>query len=330
MDKPISACDARPCPTDARRSRRFRWLAIVIFAMVFGGLGMQELMAKRQLGDLSDANVLRDLVYSRVGDRALRLDLYLPKNTTKPVPVILCIHGGGWSRGNKRRCPALALVDNGYAVASIEYRLTGEAAFPAQIEDCKSAVRWLRANAPKYKFDPDRIGAWGHSSGAHLAALLGTSGGVPALEGNGDNLQYSSRVQAVCEVSGPADMLRMYREAPEDASSAMGLSVKSAIAALIGGPVEENEEKAIAASPLTYVSKDDPPFLIIHGDQDTTVPVSQSRLFAAALEAAGVETTLDVVAGRGHGTGGPRFEAAIKSFFDKHLLKKEGTVSKPL
>ncbi len=330
MDKSISASHARPCPGDAWRSRRFRWWAIAIFTTVLGGLGTPQLMAKRQREDPSNATILRDLVYSRVGDKALRLDLYLPENITGPVPVILCIHGGGWSRGNKRRCPALILVDNGYAVASIEYRLTGEAAFPAQIEDCKAAVRWLRANAAKYNFEPDRIGAWGHSSGAHLAALLGTSGEVPALEGSGDNLQYSSRVQAVCEVSGPADLLRMYREASPDARSAMGLSVQSAIAALIGGPVEENEAKAIAASPVTYVSKDDPPFLIIHGEQDTTVPVSQSRLFAAALEAAGVETTLDVVAGRGHGTGGPRFEAAIEKFFDKHLRKKEGSVSKPL
>jgi acetyl esterase/lipase len=319
MDKAISA-------SDARQRRWSGWLPILIFATVLGALDGPRLMAKRQFEDLSNTTILRDLVYQRVGDKALRVDLYLPKNFSGRMPVILCIHAGGWARGNKRRCPALILVDNGYAVASIEYRLTGEAAFPAQIEDCKAAVRWLRANAAKFNFNPDRIGAWGHSSGAHLAALLGTSGGVPALEGGGDNLQYSSRVQAVCEVSGPADILRMYHDVSEE-SSAMGPDAKSAIAALIGGPVEENKSKAIAASPMTYISKDDPPFLIIHGEQDSTVPVSQSRLFAAALEAAGVETTLDVVAGRGHGTGGPRFKASIKKFFDKHLRKNEGTVS---
>ena len=287
--------------------------------MLFGP-AVQRLIARRTF-DLSDANVVDNLVFRKVGDRELLADLYLPKKSTGNEPLILCIHGGGWSRGNKKQCPAVAMVKDGYAVASIQYRLTGEAAFPAQIEDCKAAVRWLRAVAPKYGFDPDRIGVWGHSSGAHLAALLGTSGGVAALEGKGENANFSSRVQAVCEISGPADLVQMYRDVSAS-SGEMAPEAKAAIEALIGGPFDSKKEVAVAASPITYISKDDPPFLIIHGDQDETVPVSQSRLFAAALKKAGVPVTLDIAAGRGHGTGGPRFEPEIKAFFDKYLRKQ--------
>lgn len=294
---------------------------MLLLALGLAGPFAQRLIARRPVVNPSDATILRDLIYKRAGDTSLKIDLYLPKGLTSPAPMILCIHGGGWSRGNKRQCPATMMVRDGYAVASMQYRLTNEAAFPAQIEDCKAAVRWLRANAEKYRFDPDRIGVWGHSSGAHLAALLGTSGGVKSLEGAGENQQYSSRVQAVCEISGPADLLRMYQDVA-NGSSAMAPEAKAAIEALIGGPIAEHKETAIAASPMTYISKDDPPFLIIHGEQDATVPVSQSELFAAALKAAGIDVTLKVVAGRGHGTGGPRFEPMIKAFFDRHLRQK--------
>ncbi len=299
------------------RRPRVGWLAFLVLAAVFWGPAVQRLIA-RQTADLSDTEVIRNLVYRKIGDQELLADLYLPKKVSGKPPIILCIHGGGWSRGNKRQCPALTMLKSGYAVASIQYRLTNQAAFPAQIEDCKAAVRWLRANADKYHFDADRIGVWGHSSGAHLSALLGTSGDVPALEGKGDNTQYSSRVQAVCEISGPADLVRMYQDVSQS-SSEMGPEAKAAIEALIGGPFDAKKDVAIAASPITYVSKDDPPFLIIHGDEDATVPVSQSELFAKALKEAGVPTTLNVVVGRGHGTGGPRFEPMIKAFFDKNL-----------
>jgi len=206
-------------------------------------------------------------------------------------------------------------------VASIEYRLSGEAPFPAQIEDCKAAVRWLRANAAKYNLDADRIGAWGHSAGGHLSALLGTSGGVQELEGNGDNMSYSSRVQAVRDVSGPADLLRLYHDA-SDASTGTRPKATSYIDALLGGPAEQNKTKAMAASPITYVSKDDPPFLIIHGENDFSVPASQGELLAAALKATGVETTLEITP-QGHSAGGPRFLPIVKAFFDKYLKKSQ-------
>jgi acetyl esterase/lipase len=296
------------------------WLALAIAAAVLFGQTAPAVSTRHQQVKAADAAIQRDLVYKRIDGRALTLDLYFPKKLSSPLPVIVWIHGGGWSKGRKERCPAVVLVNDGYAVASIEYRLTTEAPFPAQIEDCKAAVRWLRANAAKYNLDADWIGAWGHSAGGHLAALLGTSGGVPELEGSGDNMQYSSRIQAVCDVSGPADLPRMYKDV-SGGSFQKGPKAKSAIEGLAGGSVEKNEAKAIAASPIHYVSKDDPPFLIIHGDEDATVPVSQSQLFSAALKAAGVDTTLEIAAGRGHGTGGPRFEPIIRAFFDKHLKK---------
>jgi acetyl esterase/lipase len=232
--------------------------------------------------------------------------------------VIIWIHGGSWHSGRKERCPAIRIVDEGYAIASIDYRLTEVAPFPAQIEDCKAAVRWLRANASKYNLDPDRIGVWGFSAGGHLAALLGTSAAVPELEGGGDNLNISSRVQAVLAVSAPVDFLRLYHDALATPTETTP-KVLAAIKMLMGGPIEDHKATAIEASPLHYVSKDDPPFLIICGEDDPTVPVTQCQLLAEALKRAGVETTLEIANGRGHGVGGPAFDSLIKSFFYKHL-----------
>ena len=163
-----------------------RWLAVAIAAAVLGGEIAQPVVARRQPAEVPNATIQRDLVYERVNGAVLTLDLYCPEKVSGPLPVIGWIHGGGWSRSRKERCPAVRMVDDGYAVASIEYRLTEVAPFPAQIEDCKAAVRWLRANAAKYNLDPDRIGVWGFPAGGHLAALLGTSGGVRELEGNGE------------------------------------------------------------------------------------------------------------------------------------------------
>ena len=255
--------------------RRHAWLAVTITAAVLGAEIAQPLMARRRPIEVANAAVQRDLVYKRVNGIVLTLDLYRPEEVSGLLPVIVCIHGGHWGAGAKERCPAVTLVQDGYAVASIDYRLTGTAPFPAQIEDCKAAVRWLRANASTYRLDPDHIGVWGYSAGGHLAALLGTSGGVPELEGSGDNMQYSSQVQAVCDVAGPADLLAMTNLGPKRIS---------AIEGLLGGPLEKDKTKAIAASPIHYVSKDDPPFLIVHGEADRVVPVEQSSDFTRSCE----------------------------------------------
>lgn len=298
-------------------SRR-RWLSVAFAMVVLSPLAAQPRMPRSHPAATTDAAVQRDLVYKRVNGRDLRLDIYSPKTIAEPLPVVLWIFGGGWSRGSKNHLPPLNLVSRGYMVVSIDYRLSGEAPFPAAIEDCKAAVRWIRANAAAYHFDPDHIGAWGHSAGGHLAALLGTSGGVAALDGTGDNPGVSSRVQAVCDMSGPSDILQFY-QAVSNSNQGKAPIAKSAIEQFMGGSVEQNRAKAIAASPTTYVSKDDPPFLIIHGENDMTVPASQSELLASKLKAAGVPVTLIVAEGRGHGVGGPAFAPEITSFFDKNL-----------
>ena len=170
----------------------------------------ESAQGRRRRADFPDVNIVRDLVYKRVDGHNLQLDIYSPKSISHPLPVVLWIHGHRWSYGSKEQRPPVNLMAQGYIVVSLDYRLSGEAPFPAAIEDCKAAVRWLRANATTYHIDPDHIGAWGHSAGGHLAALLGTSGGVAELEGAGDNSTFSSRVQAVCDMSGPSDILQFY------------------------------------------------------------------------------------------------------------------------
>ena len=196
--------------------QRHGWLIHTLAIAALSGATAQPGTAfGHRMMEVADATIHRDLVYKTVNGAVLTLDLYCPEKFSGAVPVIIYIHGGGWRSGRKERCPAVALVQDGYAVASIDYRLTSTAPFPAQIEDCKAAVRWLRANAAKYNLDADRIGVWGMSAGGHLAALLGTSGGVPELEGSGDNMQYSSQVQAVCDVAGPADLPALTNVGPK-------------------------------------------------------------------------------------------------------------------
>jgi acetyl esterase/lipase len=268
--------------------------------------------------------LLPDLEYARVGDKALHLDLYFPEQVEVPMPLIIHVHGGGWSGGTYKSFPKQPFLSAGYALASVQYRLSGEAKFPAAIQDVKAAVRWLRANAAKYKLDPDRFGAWGTSAGGHLVALLGTSGGVKEFE-VGDNLKVSSNVQSVCDWFGPTNFMTIGEQLKKAGYVYDHDSATSPIGMLIGGPVQQNKEKCDRASPLTYVTKDAPPFLIMHGDKDNLVPVAQSRELEAALTKANVEVTLEVLPGGLH--GGDKFvdaaaQAKMLEFFGKHLKKK--------
>jgi len=255
----------------------------------------------------------RDLEYVPGGHARNKLDLFLPAKADHPLPVIVWIHGGGWQGGSKEGCPALPFVGKGFAVASINYRLSQHAIFPAQIEDCKAAIRWLRASAKKYGLDGNHIGVWGASAGGHLVALLGTSGDVKELQGKGENLDRSSRVQCVVDWFGPTDFTRMggWQDKPD-----------SPMAKLVGGPVRDRQELAGKANPITYVTKDDPPFLIMHGEEDKVVPMNQSELLDEAVRKVGVESTLVRIPGNGH--GGPGFTTPenwrkIEDFFEKHL-----------
>jgi acetyl esterase/lipase len=249
---------------------------------------------------------LRDLEYAPGGHERHKLDLFLPEKGEK-FPLVVWVHGGSWRGGSKNGTPALPLTLKGYAVASLNYRLSQHAVWPAQIEDCKAAIRWLRANASKYRINPDRIGVWGASAGGHLVALLGTAGESTQFS-KGENLKYSERVQAVCDWFGPADFTKW-----------MGTSAPS-ITQLFGGTM--TREKAVEASPVSYVSAKTPPFLIMHGDKDALVPINQSEGFEAALKKAGVEVKMITLPGAAHGGpqfGAPEMNEAIQAFFDKHL-----------
>ena len=281
---------------------------------------------------------IRDIEYANVDGHALRLDLYVPEPpamqtdvpTPQPsrskLPTVIWVHGGGWSAGNKNLCPAVAFVPSGFAVVSINYRLTGAAPFPAQIHDCKGAVRWVRAHAAEYGLDPDRIGAWGASAGGHLVALLGTSAGDKDLEGTvGGNLDQSSAIQAVCDWFGPTDLIKLaHADAPRDAGENADTqppadSARGLLARLFGGPVRDHLDLAKKANPITFITKNDPPFLIMHGDQDALVPISQSELLTEALKAAGVQVQMHTVKDAGHGFRGPDEVKMVGEFFRDKL-----------
>ena len=265
----------------------------------------------------------RDLQYARADAKANRLDLFVPRNDGgKPLPLVIWIHGGAWRGGTKNNCPALGLLSEGYAVASVEYRLSQVATWPAQIHDCKAAIRYLRANAAKYNLDPQRFGAWGGSAGGHLVAVLATSGGVKELEGDLGNADQSSRVQCVVNWFGPSNFLTMQSDSDKNSHSRMrhdGPSSPESL--LIGEALMENKDKAAAASPITYVSKDDCPTLHVHGDKDPLVPHQQSQALHEALTKAGADSTLVIVEGAGHGFRGPDQLKRVQEFFDKHLKK---------
>ncbi len=271
----------------------------------------------------------RDLAYVEGGHERQKLDLFLPEKTNGPLPVVIWVHGGGWQNGSKDQCPPLrgGYLERGYAVASLGYRLSQHAVFPAQIEDCKAAIRWLRAHAQEYGLDAERFGVWGSSAGGHLVALIGTSGEVKEFE-VGANLEQSSRVQAVCDWFGPTDFT-VFANTPGYESHATATSPE---AKLLGGAVLENKEKAARLNSITYVSRDDPPFLIVHGDKDPTVPINQSELLFAALKKAGVSAHFHTIRGAGHGGPGfndPQISDMVSAFFDQTLKAKTAPTGTP-
>jgi len=261
--------------------------------------------------------IQRDIAYVEDGHERQKLDLYVPAEGSD-FPLVIWVHGGAWRMGSKENCPALPLLEKGFAVASINYRLSQHAIFPAQINDCKAAVRWLRKNAKQNRLDSNNFGVWGSSAGGHLVALLGTSGDVAELELDDANLKVSSRVQAVCDYFGPTDFLLMNKQSG-DAGKIDHDAANSPESSLIGGAIQNNKDKVARANPITYVSKDDPPILIVHGDKDQLVSVQQSRVFFDSLQSSGVESRLHIVAGAGHGRfQDPQVSAMVfKFFFDK-------------
>jgi acetyl esterase/lipase len=251
----------------------------------------------------------RDVVYATVGDQQLRLDVYRPQSEGKR-PVVIWIHGGAWRAGSKDRVPVTGLLNRGFAIASIDYRLSPVAEFPAQIHDIKAAIRFLRANAPTWGFDPDRFIIAGSSAGGHLAALVGVSNGVGALEGSvGDNPRSSSNVQSVVSFYGASNLQTILAQ-----STPHGLSVRvPALQLLLGGQPAEQPDLAKLASPVTHVDASDPPLLLVHGDQDPQMPINQAHELHGRYKQLGLPVEFEVIHGGAHGG---------KRFFDDNMLSR--------
>ena len=237
--------------------------------------------------------ILKDIVYKTINGKDLKLDLYFPANATGPFPLILMVHGGGWTADSKADSAghATMVAEHGYASAAIDYRLKQEAPMPAQIEDVTSAVRWLRAHAAEYHLDPDRFGAMGHSAGGHLVSLLGTSGDEPKFN-QGDNAKFSGRVNVVVDLAGPDDLVWMFEHAK-------GLSPDAPIQ-LLGGSLNQKRDLAILCSPIDHVTPHTPPFLIISGLKDDKVGIEVPKRMYDTLQKAGVKSEIILLPGVTH------------------------------
>ncbi len=245
---------------------------------------------------------LIDLEFGAVDGISLKLDLHLPDNP-KDAPLLVWIHGGAWRRGSKSSVPLKSMVDEkGWAIASVDYRLSPVAKFPAQVHDIKAAIRYLRGKGEEYGYKSENIAIAGASAGGHLAALVGVSNNVEELEGNiGDYLDQSSSVQATVSLYGASNLTTILKQ-----STPHGLRVrKPALDLFIGGQPEEVEETAKLASPVFHVDAEDPPLLMIHGDQDPQMPISQSHELHGKFKELGLTVHFEVIHGGAH--GGPRF-----------------------
>ncbi len=276
-----------------------------------------------------------DLDYVGYGHVGHRLDIFLPEKKLEKYPVVVCIYGSAWLSNNSKETTfevgvGQALLNAGYAVVSINHRSSGDAKFPAQINDVKAAIRFVRANATSYSFDSNFIGVTGWSSGGHLSSFAGTSNEVNTfeykgktidIEGNlGDFTQSSSRVDAVVDWFGPTNFLLM-----DGCGSTMNHDdEKSPESSLIGGAIQDNKDACHLADPATYISAATVPFLIIHGDEDPLVPHCESEYLFGKLQAAGIESSFITVEGGKHGPGVliPEYLQKMVSFFDTQKNKK--------
>lgn len=276
-------------------------------------------IATTSVGFAQDELPLRDIVIAEVDSHPLKLDLFLPEATENP-PLVVFIHGGGWRNNSYKTCHTKWLTDYGFAVASISYRLTDKATYPAQIHDCKAAVRWLRKHADRYGYNAERIGVAGTSAGGHLALLLGVTAGDEQLEGTvGGNLDTSSRIQAVVDYYGASDFLLRSKNQPSKTEKP-----GSPVRLLLGDAASKVPDLARLASPAYHVTRDDAPLLIIHGDKDNTVRLDQSERMVEEYEKAGLDVTFEILKGSGHGGSTfftPEYREKVAQFFKQHLRR---------
>jgi len=252
--------------------------------------------------------------YATVDGETLALDLYMPADVQNP-PLVVFIHGGAWRFGSRDAVSVIDLVDHGFAIASVSFRLTPVAPLPAQVHDIKGAIRFLRAHAADYGYDADHIGITGVSSGAHLAALVGLTNGSPPHEGEvGGNLDVSSDVQAIVSYFGASNLTSILAQ-----STPFGLNVREpALELLLGGSVEEKVDLARFGSPVFQVDPRDPPLLLLHGDQDPQMPINQSHELHGVAKENGLVTHFEVVHGAAHG-GAAFFDAERTDLVAKFL-----------
>lgn len=256
--------------------------------------------------------------YANPDGQHLQLNVARPKTGSAPFPAVVCIHGGGFRAGRRESYDGLIvrLAQKGYVAVTVSYRLAPKYPFPAAVHDCKAAVRWVRANAAKYKIDPDRIGVTGSSAGGHLAQFLGVTANVPEFEGDGGNPGVSSKVACVVNVYGPSDFTRSYGKSV-DAAEVLPL--------FLGGNLEAARQQHVRASPLYWVTPDAAPTLCVHGTEDRYVAHEQAVWLVDRLKASAVEAELLTLQGAGHGFKGKdaeTAEAALVAFFDKHLKRR--------
>lgn len=256
-----------------------------------------------------------DVVYGTVDGEDLLLDLALPKGLEGPAPALIFIHGGGWQGGKRQDFAPMTreFAASGYVAATITYRLAPSHPFPAQVEDCKCAVRWMRAHSGELKIDPERLGVLGGSAGGHLATMLGVMDTADGLEGEGGWPDQSSKVQAVVNFVGPVNLIGDFPEISDNI-----------LKVFLNGTPEEREDLYRQASPITYVNKGDAPMLVFAGTKDPLVPFDQAIQMVSALDKAEVPGRVEFLVGAGHGWGGKEMERTMKAareFFDEHLKK---------
>jgi len=242
-----------------------------------------------------------DLQYAHVGEHRLLLDLYLPPKSSTPAPLVVWIHGGAWRAGSKDSVPVERWLQQGFAIASVEYRLSPMAKFPAQIHDVKAAIRWLRGNAETYAIDSEGFIIAGSSAGGHLAALVGVSNGVQELEGHlGEFTSTSSNVQAIVSFFGASNLESILSQ-----STTHGLSVRvPALELLLGGQPDQKQQLAKLASPVAHVDATDPPLWLIHGDADPQMPIEQSHELYQRYKELELQADFEIVKGGKHGGDG--------------------------
>lgn len=308
MSSPKASSAAKPVSVMMRAGHSTICLALLALGAVLPAAG-------------ADFRKVSDIPFAVADGHELRLDIYVPNGVDRP-PLIVYVHGGAWRADSKESMPLAALIAQGFAVASVDYRLSPVAQFPAQIHDIKAAIRFLRAKQSEYGYDAGVLTISGSSAGGHLAALVGVTNGNKELEGDlGDYRDQSSDVQAIVDYYGASNFLTILKQ-----STPHGIGVRvPALQLLLGAQPEDTPDLAKLASPLFQVDPSDPPLLLLHGDQDPQMPINQSHELHGAYKAAGLPVRFEVLHGAGHGGG--RFyddhsTKVVTTFLDEHVRNK--------